>query len=233
MSAQDVVQDPNLLGWVMYFGDHPIGKTKWGLHLEAQWRRDEGFNRWQQSFYRPAINYDVNSWLQLSGGYAFAKTYPYGSFPVRQAFDEHRTHQQAVFKHKIGKVRFAHRARHEQRWLDIQREVPVGPLPHERWRFQQRFRWQTRATIPINDKYYWTVANELLVHVPPNMAPRIFDQNRAYGALGVNLSDTARVEVGYLNQYLVQRNARIHEVNHSIQVSIFSTKRLGDLFRFR
>ena len=31
--------DDNAHAWFMYFGDHPIGTTKWGAHLEGQVRR--------------------------------------------------------------------------------------------------------------------------------------------------------------------------------------------------
>lgn len=222
MPAQEPVLDHNPVAWMMYFGDHPVG-GKWGVHLEAQWRRDDGFNNWQQAFYRPALNYDVNSWLQLSGGYAYAKTYPYGNFPVRQAFDEHRTHQQAVLKHSVKRVQLVHRLRHEQRWIDVQRNVAEGPLPNEFWRFQQRFRWQTRANIPVSERYYWALANEAMVHVPPNLAPKLLDQNRVYAALGYQATKSLKIELGYLNQYLIQRNGRIHEVNHSFQLGFYST----------
>lgn len=205
----------------MYFGDHQIG-GKWGVHLEAQARRNNGFNRWQQSFYRPAINYDVNRNVQIAGGYAFAKTYPYGEFPVRQAFDEHRIYQQLLVRQKAGRFRLQHRARLEQRWLDIQKDLPQGPLPHQNWRFQQRFRWNTRLEIPLRGKYYAAIANEILIHLPPNLAIRKFDQNRASAVLGAQASKSMRVEVGYLNQYIAQRNGRILEANHTVQIAAYS-----------
>lgn len=233
LRAEDPVYDRNPTAWVMYFGDHPVGDGKWGVHLEAQWRRDNGFNNWQQSFYRPAVNYDLKPWLQLSGGYAYAKTYPYGDFPVRQAFDEHRLHQQATLKHQAGRVKFAHRLRHEQRWIDVQQDVAEGPLPHQHWRLQQRFRWQARADIPITKRYYVGLYNEAMVHVPPNRAPKLLDQNRAYAAFGIQAAKSLKVEIGYLNQYLIQRNGRVHEVNHSFQLAFFSNANLTSLFRFR
>ena len=34
--AADVSDNANL--WVSYFGDHPIGTNRWGIHLEGQAR---------------------------------------------------------------------------------------------------------------------------------------------------------------------------------------------------
>jgi len=36
----------NFHGWWNYFGDHPIGGSKWGVHLEGQWRRHDVAARW-------------------------------------------------------------------------------------------------------------------------------------------------------------------------------------------
>jgi len=217
------ITDHNFNGWIMYFGDHQI-KGKWGVHLEAQWRRAEGFNAWQQNFFRPAVNYDVKPWMQLALGYTYVKTFPYGEFPFRQAFDEHRIYQQVILRHPkpFGRVRLQHRFRLEQRWLDVQANVPQGPLPHLNWRLQGRFRWFTRADIPINEKFYVGAYNELLIHLPPNLGPRKLDQNRAYVAIGRRFGANFRVEGGYMNQYLAQRNGRILESNHTMQLAIFS-----------
>ncbi len=218
------ISDPNFHGWLMYFGDHPVN-DKWGIHLEAQWRRNQGFNRWQQSFFRPAVNYEINKSAQVAFGYAFAKTYPYGDFPVRQAFDEHRIYQQFVYRKPRKRVNLQYRVRFEQRWLDVQEQVALGPLPHREWRLQNRLRLNFRMDVPLTPKTYLAFFNELMLHVPPNMAPRKIDQNRAYGAIGYRAHPNWRLEMGYLHQHLVQRNNRILEDNHTIQLAVYSTLR--------
>ncbi len=221
------ISDPNFHGWLMYFGDHAVN-DKWGIHLEAQWRRGNGFNRWQQSFFRPAVNYEINKRAQVTAGYGFAKTYPYGDFPVRQAFDEHRVYQQFVFRQPRKRVNLQYRARFEQRWIDVQKQAAssTGPLAHDFWRFQNRLRLNFRVDVPLKPKVYLAFYNELMLHVPPNMAPRKLDQNRAYGALGYRAHPSWRVEMGYLHQHVVQRNNRILEDNHTLQIAVYSTLRL-------
>ncbi|MBC7925616.1 MAG: DUF2490 domain-containing protein, partial [Bryobacteraceae bacterium] len=117
-SAQ--VVDHNWNGWGMYFGDHPIGKSRWGVHLEGQWRRSDGFNRWQQLLLRPGVNFEVNKFLLLTGGYAFINSYPYGEFPaVAKATPEHRIWEQAALRYKTGKVSWSTRFRFENRFLGV------------------------------------------------------------------------------------------------------------------
>jgi hypothetical protein len=215
------ITDNNFHGWIGYYGDHQIS-GKWGIHLESQFRRNNGFNRWQQNFHRTAINYDINKSLQVTGGYAWVKTYPYGEFPVRQAFDEHRIYQQVLIRQPLKRVRMQYRARFEQRWVDVQQNLAQGPLPHAYWRFQQRFRWNTRMEVPLRGKYYLAFADEILLNIPPNMPVRKLDQNRASASLGIQAAKALRVEFGYLNQYLAQRNGRILESNHTLHISIFS-----------
>ena len=40
-TADDRKVDHNAHGWYNYFGDHPIGGSKWGAHLEGQYRRHD------------------------------------------------------------------------------------------------------------------------------------------------------------------------------------------------
>ena len=82
--------DNNANGWYMYFGDHPIAKSKWGLHLEGQWRRADLGLKWQQLLLRPAVNYQLHKKVALTGGYGFIQTHGYGDFPLPATAPEHR-----------------------------------------------------------------------------------------------------------------------------------------------
>jgi hypothetical protein len=90
-----------------------------------------------------------------------------------------------------------------------------------------------RATLPFKgrsiEKGDWYVAfyDEIFVNFGKNVAANVFDQNRAYGALGHRTLNYTRVELGYLNQLVQQRNGRVFEVNHTLQVALFSTLPFG------
>ncbi len=219
------VSDSNLNGWFMYFGDHPIS-PKWGVHLEGQWRRNDVINRWQQLLLRPAINLEVNPNLVLTGGYAYVKSYPYGDFPARDSFPEQRIFQQLLLKHRLGRVDVQHRYRLEQRFIGQVLRSAIGSPAVDSWRYQNRFRYFVKAAVPLSDskesQWYLGFYDEVFLHFAPNSGASVFDQNRAYAALGRKLSRTERIEVGYMNQTLIHRSGRVQETNHTLQVSFFS-----------
>jgi len=219
------IPDANAHGWFMYFGDHPV-KGRWGAHMEGQYRRHNIVTRWQQLLLRPAVNYELNRSVMLTGGYAFVKTHGYGAFPVPAAFPEHRLFEQLLARHRAGRVSLQHRFRLEQRWIGVTTAEVRRPAS---WRSQQRFRYFIKGTIPLGGTSPWFLAgyNEILLHFGSNYGASAFDHNRAYGALGYTVNRFTRIEVGYLNQYLYQRSGRSLENNHTLQFSVFSTLPLG------
>ncbi|MEW5975651.1 MAG: DUF2490 domain-containing protein [Acidobacteriota bacterium] len=216
------VSDHNANGWFMYFGDHPLG-DRWGIHLEGQWRRHEVVKRWQQLLLRPGVNFRVNEHISVTGGYAFVETHPYGDFPARSRFPEHRLFQQVILRQPLAaKVSLQHRYRLEQRFLGV---IAAGGTPPkvESWRFENRFRYLLRADLPFGPSgWYLGLYDEIFVNFGKNAAANLFDQNRAYGAVGKKLGEHFKLEVGYLNQIVAQRSGRVLEFNHTLQVGLIS-----------
>ena len=59
IAQNDRVSDFNYLNWLQTFNTISFN-DKWSLHLEYQWRRDQGLKNWQQSLFRTGINYKLN-----------------------------------------------------------------------------------------------------------------------------------------------------------------------------
>jgi hypothetical protein len=218
--TQPKVLDFNRHVWVFYAGDHPVGKDPkgpWGIHFDAQWRRADWGTEWQQYQLRPALNYRVSPNLLLTGGYAFTKAYPYGDFPIADAIPEHRIYEQAVVAHKAGTVTMQHRSRLEQRWLRYPNQMS--------YTYQNRFRQMERVEIPLKNGWYLPLFDEILFGIPPNFGARTFDQNRAFAGIG-RLMGSVKIEGGYMNQFIGQRNGRIFEFNNTFVLSISSGMRL-------
>jgi hypothetical protein len=213
------VVDHNLNGWAMYFGDHPIGKGPWGIHLEGQWRRHEGFNQWQQLLLRPGVNFEVSKLLLLTGGYAFINSYPYGQFPtLAKATPEHRLWEQALLRYKTRKVSWSTRLRFENRFLGVR--DAAGELSN--YRYENRFRAWQRATIPVSPRYYVTAYDEIWSYVKPFVSSSTLDQNRAYVAFGRRFGPAWEFEAGYMLQSIWQRNGRVVEANHTLMFTVTS-----------
>jgi hypothetical protein len=213
------VHDPNLHTWLVYAGDHQVA-GRWGIHLEAQWRRHDAILRPQQLLLRPAVNYQVNPNIELSTGYGYVTTHRYGEYPVPAPFPEHRIYQQFALQHGAGGLQFLHRARTEQRWLGL---AVAGSSSDRAWRYQNRFRYMIRLAIPLRAQgWYAAFSDEIMVNYAPRRELRVFDQNRIFAGVGRSVGRDTRVEAGYLQQTLLQRNARVLELNHTLQVAILS-----------
>ena len=226
-AAQTRVNDRNANGWFMYFGDHPISQ-RWELHLEGQWRRHDVATKWQQLLIRPGVNYRLSKDVLLTAGYGFINTYQYGDFPVSSNFPEHRLYQQAIVTHRAGNVGFSHRYRLEQRWIGIPKPADSRALPQD-WRFQHRFRYMARMNVPLSKppadgpaRWYLGLYDEVFIHFGFNAPVNLFDQNRAYAAVGRQVNKSTRVEFGYMHHAVVQRSGRVVERNHTLQLAVFS-----------
>jgi hypothetical protein len=209
------VLDFNRHAWVSYSGDHAVS-GRWGIHFDAQWRRSELGTHWQQYQLRPGLNYSFSRNTLFTLGYAFTKNYPYGEFPVRRSFPEHRVYQQLLVRQRLSGVRIQHRARLEQRFIKY-----PDPQPRS-WTYQNRFRYLLRAELPLNRNWYIPIYDEILIGIPPNYGARPFDQNRLFAGIGRSVGKV-NVDVGYLNQFLGQRNGRIFEFNSTLFIAITSS----------
>jgi hypothetical protein len=223
--AQERMVDHNAHGWYSYFGDHPFGGSKWGVHLEEQYRRHDVVRQWQQLLLRPGLNYQAKRNLMLTLGYAYARSFSYSEFaPLPKPTNEHRIWEQALFRYSTGRVAWATRLRFENRFLG-------SAVPGTGFRYENRFRSLQQATIQLRKPLYLTGYNEFWVFVKPYVSNSAFDQNRAYAALGFNLRPTWRLEVGYMNQALLHRSGSVLESNHTLMLSLYSTARIGSADR--
>jgi hypothetical protein len=211
--------DNNANAWFMYFGDHAFGQSKFGAHLEGQWRRSNLSLAPQQLFVRPALNFQLRPKLMLTAGYAFAKTHRYGSFPPQKVFDEHRIYQQIQVQNRWLGLDWQNRLRFEQRHI-------LGFAA----RYENRFRYALRANIPLRwggGKNYVAIYDEIFFNYGKQVGANVFDQNRAYVAWGHHLSKQQRFEIGFMEQTLQQRSGRVTEHNHTLQLALYSRLPFG------
>jgi hypothetical protein len=221
--AQERRTDHNAHGWFNYFGDHPLGSSRWGVHIEGQWRRHDVVTQWQQMMLRPGINYAVNPKLMLTAGYAFIRSYQYGAYPAAARTNEHRIWEQALIRYKTGPVAWSTRLRFENRFLGTYNAQTAARGK----RYENRLRMLQQLRLPLTRQLYLTAYDELWFYVKPYQSSSAFDQNRAYGALGINLDESWKLECGYMNQAVLQRSGSVLESNHTLMISIFSTARFG------
>ena len=223
--------DPNYHGWYSYAGDHTVA-GRWGVHFDAQWRRADVITRWQQYQLRPGVNFQARRNVLLTLGYVYTRTYPYGEFPVLASLPEHRVYQQALWRH------LGHAAGVVQRYRLEQRYIRYPTTPDRSWTYQNRFRYMLRVELPLIQQadgkrlWYVPVSNEVFLGLPPNSGARPFDQNRLFVGVGRSLSAAGSVEVGYLNQFIGQRNGKVFEMNNTLFVAFSSSQPLSAWWRW-
>ena len=226
--AEDRRTESNGRAWYMYFGDHPIrNNSPWGFHFDGQLRMEGAFERRNQLLLRPGLNYDLNETVQFSGGYAFINTNPPEESPPNFDVPENRVWQQLILRQRVGTVGLTHRYRLEQRFIGNVTGNDAGEgevLDHFH---VNRFRYFIKGTVPLyRDDRYVAFYNELMVGFGDNVKRNIFDQNRAYGAIGFRTGPSTSFEIGYLLQTVQRPTGNVIQHNHTFQLGYFTSRPL-------
>ena len=219
----------NANAWLMYFGDHKVA-DKWGIHLEAQLRRNVLFSNPQQLLLRTGINYHIDNQIMATIGYCFVETYPYGAFPVKVKYPENRIWEQIQIKTQISNFEWVSRFRLEQRLSNLPvLNTSTNVFEPGDENYTNRFRLLNRFSIPfkgkkIEDKsFYLSAYDEFFINFGKNVASNLFDQNRAYIALGYKFPNVGRFEIGYLYQTIQKPDGIKIEQNNTLQIGLSST----------
>jgi len=107
--------------------------------------------------------------------------------------NEHRIFEQFILKDKVWEVLFEHRYRLEQRFITVGEESD----PEFESRTDHRARYRLQVTLPLTDIFFLNFYDEIFI----NLQREVFDQNRLYAALGVNVTENLSVQAGYLKNH--------------------------------
>jgi hypothetical protein len=215
--------NPNV--WLNYVGDHPFQDGPWGLHLELQNRVSEWGDDWQQILFRPGANCQVSPALRFSAGYAYVHTFPNGEHPILTDFPEHRAWEQILHRFKFLSLDWQQRLRLEQRWIgEMAPDGSDSGFGLADWRTENRLRYFLRTDLPLSRdrRTYLALWDEIFLNFGGHVEGNRFDQNRAFVGLGRKLSDTTRLEVGYMEQTVRRRGGFTEENNHTLTVWLLS-----------
>ena len=176
--------------WLMYFGTNRISDT-FSVHTEVQYRNHTlAPVNIEQLLLRTGLNYHFSEKAFVTGGYAYIANHEFESEQSAPESEEHRVWQQFILTNSIGRVKFEHRYRLEQRWIKND--------------FKNRFRYRLMLFVPLNKPkieegvFFVGVYDEVFL----NGSKDFFDRNRLYGALGYQLSETTGLQVGMMHQQL-------------------------------
>ncbi|GAB2769936.1 hypothetical protein HNQ93_000409 [Hymenobacter luteus] len=203
--------------WLLFFSDSRLSK-RWGLHAETQLIRARTSELDWQNVVRLGVNYHAADVLVLSGGYAHSRSYLEAGYPTPLSAPEHRLYQQVQLQDHKSRVKFQHRYRLEQRWVQF--------MPMRSYTYLNRMRYQLRLALPLIGRElapgvpFVVASDELFLGFGRHETNSLIKQNRAYAGLGYQISKAASVEVGYLNQLVQLRQENRYEVSENIQLSL-------------
>ncbi|MEW7291455.1 DUF2490 domain-containing protein [Aquimarina sp. 2304DJ70-9] len=190
-TAQDTGEN-DLGAWYMYFGTNQI-TDKLSIHSEAQFRFYETTSNFNQLLLRTGLNYHINDHAIATIGYGYINTDgTFEDFPDEENSNEHRIFEQFILKNTVGKFKFEHRYRLEQRFINTQTNNFT----------EHRARYRLQLTYPINEKWFLNVYDEVFI----NLQEPIFGQNRLYGAIGYTVKSNFSIQLGYLKNHFTGVN---------------------------
>ena len=176
--------------WLMYFGTNRISDN-FSVHTEVQYRNHTlAPVNIEQLLLRTGLNYHFSEKAFVTGGYAYIANHEFESEQSTPESEEHRIWQQFILTNTIGRVKFEHRYRLEQRWTKDD--------------YRNRFRYRLMLFVPLNKPKIeeGTLFAGIYDEVFLNGKKDFFDRNRLYGALGYQLSKTTSLQVGMMHQQL-------------------------------
>jgi len=189
--AQDQQESAeNKLGaWYIYNGFFEFS-PKSEVFIESHIRTWETFSNIENYFFRAYYTYDISKQFQLGISGEWHRFYSYSSNPDNKVItDERRIGLQAMYFHKLGKVKMQHRYRYEFKYRS------TGNL--------QRTRYRIQATVPLfngefkKGDFFFNTNYEYLLFTQPIVKT---DQHRFFAAFGYQLSDNTNFQFGYFLQ---------------------------------
>jgi len=232
MGQTQRVTDPNTNLRVSHWGDQRI-HDRWSLHTEIHWRRaDLGLN-WQQLLVRPAVNFHLNDLVLFTLGYSYYFNYQYGDHPIRYQNWEHHLFQQVQLTQPLGRLRFQHRFRMEERYIAQLTPSAEDPANGEfdRYAYQSRFRYRVWLTIPLGKHekvepgvFSANVYDEVFINFGDSQRLDYIQQNRIAGMLGYQVSKPFSLLLGFLYQTIERpkaaNGADLLELNSTVHLAL-------------
>lgn len=186
-------QNKSLGGWYQYFGNIGIKETPLRIHAEIQDRNHFTFRDLDQLLLRFGLQYNYKDQVYFKLGYGHIRSEMIGDIDMPK--NENRIYQEVFIPQRIQTVRFQHRFRYEQRFIE---EID----------FRTRFRYAFTVNVPLyyfnkekNNKVYAAISNEVFLHGEKrNEYDAIFDRNRLYLGAGYRFNHSLTMQFGWMNQ---------------------------------
>lgn len=183
---------------------------------------------------RTGIDIVINKHISVMPvGYVYTWNPLYGKQPNHFVNNEHRLFEQVVFKHTAGKVKFNHRLRLEQRYIQVHTQVDNEIIDHGYDLYVNRLRYRLQAVFPLKaepegtPRFSAVVYNEIFVSFGDAVIYHEPDQNRIFAGLGYHIDRNLQLQAGPLYQALIKAGGTKQENNFGVLVSLLHNLHLS------
>lgn len=209
--------------WFSAIGDVHINNKFYGK-TEAHIRKTGFTDHWQQLLIRPSIHYKLNNTVDFAVGYTFIRNYSYAPYSTPIDKNENNIWQQVTLSHASGKVKFKHRFRYEERFIDkvVEKDGHLGVYGTS---FTTRFRYRFTTSFPlvnIGEKHELSAQffDEIWLNLDEGrVLPERLNQNWFYAGLAFEVNPKASIGIGYLNDHLALSGDNF-ETNNILQTTL-------------
>lgn len=162
---------------------------RWFGYFELQTRSQAMANHFFYYEIKGGINYRINKNFIAFVGFGNYGTYDWKNLRTTKKVDELRLWEQMVINQPLSRIKFEHRFRVEQAWLNR--------------KFRNRFRYRINLIVPLNKKkvenktVFVSAFDELFL---TDTAP-FFMRNRIYLGLGYQATGFLTLQAGWVNQF--------------------------------
>lgn len=161
---------------------------KWGGYSELQIRTNGPISQFQYYEAKAGVSYDLDKNFIALLGTGTYHTYDYTDVNAGPVTNEFRLWEQMTVNQFLYRLKFEHRYRVEQRWVNGD--------------YRNRFRYRLNMFIPLNNTkivaktWFLSLFDEVFFN---NKAPN-FERNRVSAALGYQFDKKWIAQAGWINQ---------------------------------
>ena len=139
------------------------------------------------SFLRTGASYHFNGSITLTCGIAYVNSKSYPEVGEASVTSQYWMYEELAWKTKFHRNTLSHRWRLENRWVRNSGKT----------NFNNRFRYRLQYQRPFSQSTFIKSYNEIFV----NLSGSLFNQNRFYLGIGMEVSSSLKVEMGYLKSH--------------------------------
>lgn len=170
---------------LFYYGEYHIRRIDWN-------------QRMNKLYLRFGLAYLVNPALEITGGFVT----PYTWYEIEdntledRVVPEFRFWQQFLFVQEVGRMKFYHQFRFEERWRR-------GHFKEDKYKFSQRYRYKFTAYTPLNHNHiqnktlFLAQNTEVFLQSGSEIVYNNLEEIRIFNGLGYLLNNNFQFQIGY------------------------------------